>query len=269
MAIGIALCATRSTAATIFNYTDFSSTPLTLAGDASSGTALQITSANGNRGGAAYELVTLGAGDEFSSTFEFQLTNASSLWGPANGLAFVLAADPTLLGTTQGSHLGLYGVPNSLAVAFNTYDVGGNGSSSNFVSIDKNGALTNNSPSNVYGVSSCISSNYANAGCMSNGDLWTVTLSYDGSNLSVTLQDPAEALQYTAISNYAVNLTSILGTSNTAAYVALTGGTGLAFEKQAIVSWELADAPVTPEPAPAALARRRPSGPCVSEAKAR
>ena len=74
---------------------------------------------------------------------------------------------------------------------------------------------------------------------MSNGDLWTANISYDGSNLTVIITDPAEASSFTAINNYAINLASLLG-QNTA-YVGFTSGTGGGWENHDIVNWTFAN----------------------------
>jgi hypothetical protein len=56
---------------------------------------------------------------------------------------------------------------------------------------------------------------------MSNGDLWTANISYNGSNLNVSLLDPAKGLAFNAITNYPINVVSFLGTNS--AFVGFTG----------------------------------------------
>jgi len=120
------------------------------------------------------------------------------------------------------------------------------GNSSNHVSVDVNGVLTNYAITNVYGNGSCgflagapAQNIYTAAGCMSNGDLWTATIGYDGSLLSVDLLDPVMGNVFHAISNYAIDIASILGTNS--AYVGFTSGTGAGWENHDIVNWQFAN----------------------------
>jgi hypothetical protein len=96
---------------------------------------------------------------------------------------------PTGLGSA-GGFIGYGGVPTSVAIEFDTFNIGGfDGDSSNHVSIDENGPLTDLALANVYGKKTCnFSASTINTapGCMSNGDKWTATISFDGSKLSIT-----------------------------------------------------------------------------------
>jgi hypothetical protein len=86
---------------------------------------------------------------------------------------------------------------------------------------------------------------------MSNGDLWTVTVGYDGANLSVSLLDPAAGTTFVALQNYQVDIASILGTNQ--AYAGFTAATGALSENHDIIKWTFADTAVVttdvPEPA--------------------
>ena len=70
---------------------------------------------------------------------------------------------------------------------------------------------------------------------MSNGDLWTVNIAYDGALLNVSLTDPAEGTSFAAITNYAINIGGLLG-GNTA-YVGFTGSSGAGTENEDISYW--------------------------------
>ena len=89
---------------------------------------------------------------------------------------------------------------------------------------------------------------------MSNGDIWTVTVGYDGTNLDMVVQDGNNA-PFIIYNNLPINIASIIGTNN--AFVGFTGGTGSGFEQQNILSWVLANdttlAPSVPEPGTLAL----------------
>lgn len=249
-----------------FSYPDFSDiSHLTMVGSTtttttSDGTVLRIIPAAGSQAGAAYSTtpVQLGAGNTFSTQFQFRFTSAGGA-DPADGITFVLAADPGGLGTA-GYGMGYEGVPNSLAIEFDTYNNGNPGSlgpfaaepdSSNHVALDINGVLNNANWTNVYGNGSCgfaagtppQDPNTA-AGCMSNGDLWTATVSYDGTALDVSLFDPAEGTTFDAVSGVPLDLSAILGTST--AYVGFTGSSGAGWENEDIVNWRFSNTAVLP-----------------------
>ena len=248
--LGMGLYATSSYATTV-TYNDFSSTAgLTTVGSTrtattSDGTVLRLTPSASNQSGAAYSTsaVTLGANATFSTTFQFRFTNPGGI-NPADGITFVLAANPTGLGANGGG-LGYAGVANSVAVEFDTFN---NGYSSNHVGIDTNGNLTDYARTNVYGVSTCDFSSGLGAGCMSNGDLWTATLGYDGTSLTARLYDPAMGSTFAAITNYNINIASLLGTNQ--AYVGFTGSTGAGYENQDIVNWRFSNTTQLLSPVP-------------------
>ena len=241
---------------TQFTYSGFASTSgLTMVGSAatastSDGTVLRLTPASGNQSGAAYSTtpITLGNNATFSTQFQFRFSNQGGT-EPADGIVFVLGTSTKGLGGL-GVGMGYQGVSgNSVGIEFDTYNNTGfglgndDGNSSNHVSIDTNGNLANSDLTNVYGNQTCIFATGANsntaAGCMSNGDLWTVNISYNGTNLTVTLTDPAKGSSFTAINNYPINLASLLG--QTTAYVGFTSGTGAGWENHDIVNWTFAN----------------------------
>lgn len=241
----------------IFDYPNFSSTSgLTLVGNASTtttsnGTVLRLTSASSFQNGAAYSTtpVTLGPSDTFSTTFEFQFTDTGGI-DPADGITFVLAASSSGLGDSGGG-LGYEGVANSIAIEFDTYENGGADSSSNHVAIDTGGVLTDTDLTNLYGIATCDTSTNSQAGCMSNGDIWSVTIGYNGTDLSVSAWDTTgEAAPFTVYSSLPISIASDLGTS--AAFIGFTGSTGNGWENQDILNWEFANTTQlasTPEPA--------------------
>jgi hypothetical protein len=242
----------------LVNYPDFTAAcggALTCVGDtATVGPVLRVTPATTGQHGAAYSTtaVTLGGGNIFSTTFQFQFTNTGGI-APADGITFVLAANPTGLGGAGGG-IGYSGVPNSVAIEFDTFNNGEAGVS-NHVAVDVNGALNNLASATPYGVSTCdFGSGHLQVGCMSNGHVWTVNIGYDGTLLSVSVQDGLNAVQ-NVISNFPINIGADLGTNM--AFVGFTSGTGAGFENHDILNWRFADttqlAPGAPEPASLAL----------------
>ncbi len=255
------LAAIPAHAGVVVSYPDFSNTAgLTLVGNAATattgdGTVLRVAPASSGQSGAAYSTtpVTLGGGDTFSTTFQFRFTNTGGI-DPADGIAFVLAASPGGLGSV-GQGLGYAGVPNSAAIEFDTFDNGASdGNNSNHVALDTGGNLNEIAVGSPYGATTCdFGSGNTGLGCMSNGDKWTVRIGYDGTNLTTIVQDAANPAD-TAISNYAIDLASVLGTSN--AYVGFTGSTGAGWENHDILNWQFADTTqlvATPEPGSLAL----------------
>jgi hypothetical protein len=251
LAAAAACLATTAQASVLISYPDFSSTAgLTLVGSAGqSGNQLQMTPASFSQAGAAYSTsaVTLGTNATFSTTFQFQFTNPGGFVGsPADGITFVLAASPSGLGSAGGA-LGYGGVGNSVAIEFDSYDNTPNvndGSSSNHIAILQNGNVGPSSDLNLvnaYNVPVCnfnpLTSNTA-PGCMSNGDIWSVTIGYDGAKLNLTVQDGAGPV-FTVYNNLAIDIASIIGTNT--AYVGFTGGTGAGFEQQNVLNWQLAN----------------------------
>jgi len=248
------------TSGALFTFNNFASTAgLTLVGSAATtstgdGTVLRLTPATGDQSGAAYSTtpVTLGNNATFSTHFQFRFTSPGG-WDPADGITFVLATSSTGLGASGGG-MGYSGVGGkSVAIEFDTYNNTGfglgndDGNSSNHVSIDTNGNLTNTDLTNVYNQQSCglssgtpAQNSYAVPGCMSNGDLWTATINYDGASLTVIVTDPAEGSSFTAINGYAINLASLLGQGT--AFVGFTAGTGAGWENHDIVNWTFANA---------------------------
>lgn len=253
---GMVVSAAPGQANVLLSYPTFAGacgTTLTCVGStAEVGNVLRVTPANFGQSGAGYSTtaITLGAGATFSTTFQFRFTNPGGI-DPADGITFVVAASPSGLGVGGGG-LGYQNVPNSVAVEFDTYNNGEIGGS-NHVAVDVNGALSNLAAFSPYGISNCTFGNgIANPGCMSNGNVWTATIGYDGTSklLSVTVQDGANAVQQ-AITNYSIDIAALLGT--TTAYVGFTGGTGAGYENQDILNWRLANdtslGPAVPEPA--------------------
>ena len=254
--------------ATTVTYSDFSDlTGLTLAGHATTtttgdGTVLRLVDTSQSfENAAAYSTtaVGLGASDVFSTTFQFRFTDPGGI-DPADGITFVLAKSPTGLGGS-GFGLGYAGVGNSVAIEFDTYNNGTDPSnddqnSSNHVAVDVNGGLNNLDLTSPFGVSDCQSFTASpGSHCMSNGDLWTAAISYDGANLTVKLADGSGPLT-TIIDNYAIDIGSDIGAGS--AFVGFTGSTGSGWENEDIKSWSFSDTQSlanggVPEPASWAL----------------
>ena len=257
--LALTAAAPLAQAGVVINYSDFSGacgSGLTCVGSAaSSGTDLRLTKSTTSQAGAGYSTtaVALGTGATFSTSFQFRLSQAGGI-APADGITFVLAQATNGLGSLGGG-LGYQGVPNSVAIEFDTFDNGEVGGS-NHVGVDTNGSLNSSPVSSPYGLSQCDFSgnSYLNDGCMSNGKIWSAFINYDGTTqkLNVSVQQQGLAL-IQLISDHTIDIASYLGSS--AAYVGFTAATGAGTQNHDILNWKLAnDTSITPVPEPASLA---------------
>lgn len=251
-ALAIAACCAASAQAGVVSYNDFSNTAgLTTVGSAGTvttadGSVMRLTPDQGSRSGAVYSSnsLQLGANATFSTTFQFRFTHG---WGtPADGMAFVLAASPNGLGAS-GSGMGYQGVNHSFAIEFDTYDNGYfDNYSDNHVSLSANGSYVTTPIVSPYGQSYC--GWWGGMGCMANGDLWTVTIGYDGSKLSVSLLDAAIGTSFDAIKDYQVDIASLLGTNQ--AYAGFSAATGALSQNHDLLNWTFADTAQLPNDVP-------------------
>ena len=257
-AVGIALVCVTSARAD-FIYSDFSSTAgLTLNGNTTTpatgdGTVLRLTPAATSQSGTTFTTsqIALGAGAEFSTFFQFRLTSPGGI-SPADGITFTLQTVNNNVGGAGGG-LGYLGIPSSVAVEFDTFNNGpaSGDPNGNHVAVDTGGAL-NGSGVIVNGQSNC--ANVATVGgtpnCMANGDVWSVWIDYDGTNLRVALADNS-LIRPADIINQAIDIPSFLG--STSAFVGFTGATGSGFENHDILNWQLVQRfdPIEPVPEPA------------------
>ncbi len=232
---------------TITDFTGACGTTLTCAGaTATEGSVLRLVPAAVEQAGAAWAPAQLSTAHDFVSTFTFQLGAGANGWR-ADGLAFLLAADPTGLGDASryGGSMGFEGVTGTVAVEFDTFANGGE-PAANHVAIDLDGVLGDLAITNPYGVTNCDIP--TTPGCLANGAVWTASVAYDaeGQTLTVTVQDgdnPAEIV----ISGFSVNLATAVGPQATLGFGA---GTGLGYMAHDLHSWRVTSAAV-PEPASA------------------
>lgn len=195
----------------------------------------------------------------FSTTFTFQLSGGNTSDSPADGIAFVIqnssmttgASSLTALGP-EGCGIGFggstsgctpvqgpqTGVPNSLAVEFNTY-MNTEDQSGNSVSIQN--CPTSPTGPNSVDPSCALAINSNLPITLADGNVHTVTISYSGP--TTTLLDvivDGTDLFPASVTNPSggvlFNLASI-GLSSGDAYVGFTGATGGGDDNQDILSW--------------------------------
>jgi Legume lectin domain/PEP-CTERM motif len=236
--------------AAVINYVDFSSVAgLTLNGNAAQvGNVLRVTPANFGQSGSAFSTstVSLASNASFSTHFRFRFTNPGFSDGQgvgADGLAFVVQTVGNNVGGSGGG-IGYAGIPNSVAIEFDTWNNGaGDNFSSNHLGIDLNGS-----------VNSVVLTQITEAD-MNGGDIWNAWIDYDGStNLLEARLTRAIARPAAATLSLVQDLALVLGTTN--AYVGFTSGTGAAFANHDVLSWTLEDTfkPIGVAPEPAILA---------------
>jgi hypothetical protein len=258
-ALALAAAAPHASAALLIDYSSFTGacgSTLTCVGSAADTATgeLRVTPASGGSGaGYSTTAIALGAGATFSTTFQFRMSKAAGI-DPADGFTFVLAKSNSGLGGAGGG-MGYFGVADSVAIEFDTFDNGETGGS-NHIGLDVNGSLNSSPVSSPYGVSSChlFDNSYLADGCMSNGKVWTAFINYDGTTnkLNVSVQQDGLAL-IQLITSYTVDIASDLTTN--AAYVGFTAATGAGLQNHDILNWRLAnDTSINPTPEPASLA---------------
>ncbi|WP_353069208.1 chitobiase/beta-hexosaminidase C-terminal domain-containing protein [Tunturibacter empetritectus] len=156
----------------------------------------------------------------FTTDFDFQILN-----GVADGFTFAIQTKgPLAIGSTGnalGYGGGISGIGKSLAIKFDIHNNSGEGSDSTGFYTD--GAQPtipsmNLTPSNVI---------------LTSGHILHAHVTYDGTNLTLTLTDTTTSASFTATE--AVNLASVLG--GTTAYLGFTAGSGGSSMNANILDW--------------------------------
>ncbi len=131
-------------------------------------------------------------------------------------------------------------MPDSVAIEFDSFNNGGDdGNSSNPIGVNINGSPISDPRLNPYGVVTCdFGAGYLRAGCMSNGNVWTVVISYDGTRLDVSVRD-GSAAPVLLINDLAIDIAAALGTNT--AYAGFTSGTGSGWADRGVLNWQLAN----------------------------
>jgi hypothetical protein len=208
-------------------FSDFSDlTGLNLVGNANQvGTVLRLVPAYISQRGAAWTSSKQCVGLGFDTTFSFKITYQYN--GGADGLAFVIqnhAADALGGG---GGGIGYQGIPNSLAVEFDTWFNGGpDEPNGNHVSVRSQGIY----PNWATGTPSLATAAIASPQFSWDGLEHTARITYVPGSMVVYL-DSVEVLAV------AVDLSSLLSLDSGTAYVGFTGATGAAAENEDILSW--------------------------------
>jgi hypothetical protein len=185
-------------------------------------TANRITLTNGGAGQAASVFAVSSVSvQSFTSTFSFQLTNAA-----ADGFTFVLQNDSLTAIGGSGGQLGYASGANavfnkSVAVKFDIYSNSGEGANSTGIYVNGAGPIVPAVDLTPSGVN------------LHSGDIFNVTLNYDGAWLQMTLTDTVTNATFT--DSWPVNIPTVLGA--TTGYAGFTASTGGGTATQEILNW--------------------------------
>jgi hypothetical protein len=208
------------------SFTNFAgASGLALNGSAKvNGNNLQLTDGGMNEAGSAFTVTPVSVA-RFTTNFSFQLLNPN-----ADGITFTLqGVSPTALGGTGGGlgyapdpGTGIGGaIGHSVAVKFDLFNNSGEG-------VDSTGLYTNGADPTTP------ATDLSGSGIdMHSGHVFTVSMSYDGTTLTVTITDTTTGAS--ATQTYAVNIPQTVGGG--LAYVGFTGGTGGLTATQDITAW--------------------------------
>jgi hypothetical protein len=194
-----------------------------------SGSNLRLTDGGGNEAGSVFTTSPVSIA-QFDTFFTFQLTNAN-----ADGFTFTIQRQaPTALGAAGGG-LGYQGIPTSAALKFDLFNNAGEGSNS--TGLYFNGAAPTVPAVDLTGTGIDLHS----------GDQFEGRIVYDGSNLTLRIDDNITGFAVEVIFQ-GVNIPAAIGGST--AFVGFTGGTGGLTAIQDIQNWDFI--PMTSGAAPAA-----------------
>ncbi len=184
-------------------------------GAALNGTRLRLTDGGLGEARSAFVVPLLNV-QTFTSAFSFQLINPA-----ADGFTFTLQGlDPTALGESGGG-LGYRTISRSVAIKFDLFDNAGEGP-------DSTGLYAGGSDPSVPAV------DLRGTGIdLHSGDVFDVSLSYDGATLVVTIADETTGAAATQV--YPIDIAAAVG--GPLAYAGFTAGTGALAATQDILSW--------------------------------
>ena len=181
-----------------------------------------------NQAGSAFTTTPVDI-TNFSTQFTFQSLPVNDPGNDDIGITFTLqGTGPTALGDNN-IYLGAYPIANSVSVEFNigapVFDggYGNSGNSTNWISDDSNGNEVANS-----------GSQWLSSINLNDADPFTVTMTYDGTTLQMTILDTIT--NATATQSYTMDIPALIGSSS--AYIGFTGSTGSFAAEQSILSWQ-------------------------------
>jgi hypothetical protein len=248
------LCILPSGALAEFSLPSFpSAAGLNLVDDATvTSNVLRLTPSAASQLGAAWHQTQQDVQNPFEANFQFRITDQSTpstfVDEGADGFAFVIQNQSALAigGTIGGSSLGYHGISNSIAVEFDTFDVGPADSigdpNNNHLSVHTHGTQ----PNFAHEFFSLGNTGTSLATDLSDGAVHDVRILYLPGTLRIYLDgsgSPALAAP--------LNIASTLNLPSGTAWVGFTSATGNGYETHDILSWSFR---AIPEPSALMLA---------------
>ncbi len=241
--------------ATSFTFADFSApSGLTMVGDAAlTANRLRLTPAEENKVSATWLSDRVDVQNGFTTSFQFQITNRGGYspdWQPgvvnngADGFTFAIQnASPTAMGL-YASGIGYYGIQNSLAIEFDTWNnkpsyCEPNG---NHIAVQSLGTAANRPEhcADAGGTFANPTLGIANPSKdMSDGTIYNVKINYLPGALSIYFDDLVNPLLTVNVN--LGNLLSLQDGRN--AFIGFTSSTGGAWENHDIINWSYSDVP--------------------------
>lgn len=198
------------------------------------GTRLRLTDGGGSEAAAAWYNSPVNV-QQFTTSFSVQVTSGSN--PTADGFTFAIQGNNTAALGAYGGALGYAGgalSQNSVAIKFDLYDNAGEG-------VNSTGLFTNGATPTTPSV------DLTGSGIdLHSGDVMNVQISYDGTNLSMTITDPTANATFTHA--WPVNISSVVGAST--AFAGFTAGTGGLTAVQDIINWTFTPGTSAPVPPP-------------------
>jgi hypothetical protein len=191
------------------------------------GNKLRLTQALKNQDGGAFSAspISLGLNASFSTFFSFAILGRGGADvgnSGADGLTFTLQANSTALGGNGGG-LGYEGVPNSVAVEFDTYDNVEPGGS-NHVGINTGGSITSLQSTPFLGPD------------FDNGSPWYAWVDYNGAISTLEVRwSQSNARPAASMLTRVLDVPAALGSN--LAYVGFTSATGDGWGEHNILAW--------------------------------
>jgi Legume lectin domain len=231
-AVAVLLFSATSLLATIVSFPNFSSTTgLTINGSAavvttSDGRVMRVVPGLLGQAGSFFSTSTINAAT-FSTFFQFRFTTPVGNC-PADGLVFVVQPIGSNIGTGGGGE-GYLGIPRSVGVEFDIFQ-----NAPFDINASHVGILSNGSISTYLGTGPA-----ATATPMTNGDLWSAWIDYDGTTLSVRVSDGSAVRPANAIVSAPINVVATILQST--AFVGFTAGTGACASNHDLIQWQYND----------------------------
>ena len=214
-------------------------------------TVLRLTPNQAYWAGSAWYKTQQPVAGAFSTTFTFELTGSNTGFGPADGIAFVIQNSPAGTGALGPDGCGIgfgggsctpgSGIPNSLAVEFNTFQNIGIDPSNSDVTIQNCSGTGANSVDPTCSIKVNDLTHLTSPINMADGNVHTVTINYSGPTTTLldVILDGIDLFPKTVANpsgGVLFNMATI-GLASGNAWVGFTAATGGGDDNQDILSW--------------------------------